>query len=120
MVVLMLPKVELPRINDKFNKNFSLKQTYRSKKENLVRRLIDDNKGLEKVKPPYQVEIEIGTHYDIDSCIKPLLDSMQDAELIDNDKNILKMIIEKEKVKRNEDNWIIVTLIHYEKRKGMR
>lgn len=116
----MLSKVELPRINDKFNKNFSLKQTYRSKKENLVRELINQNQGLEKIKSPYVVNIEVGTHYDIDSYIKPLLDSMQDAELIDNDKNILKMIVEKEKVKRNEDNWIIIELLHYEKNKGMR
>lgn len=116
----MLDKVELPRINDKFNKNFSLKQTYRSKKENLVRRLVEDNKGLEKIKSPYVVNIEVGTHYDIDSFVKPLLDSLQDAELIDNDKNIFKMIIEKEKVKRNEDNWIIVELNHYEKEKGIR
>lgn len=119
MVVLMLPKVELPRINDKFNKNFSLKQTYRSKKENLVREFIKQNQGQEKIKPPYLVKIDVGTHFDIDASIKPIFDAMQDAELIDNDKNILKMIIEKEKVKRNEDNWIIVTLLHYEKGKDI-
>lgn len=120
MVVLSLETVLLPRVNDKFNKNFSLKQTYRSKKENLVRELKIQNKGLEKIKPPYAVSVEVGTHYDLDAFVKPLLDSMQDAEVIDNDKNIFKMIVEKESVKRNQDNWIIVELNHYEREKGIR
>jgi Holliday junction resolvase RusA-like endonuclease len=120
MIVLSLEIVKLPRINDKFNKNFSLKEAYRDKKANLVKELKLQNRGIDKIKSPYTVIVEVGTFSDIDASIKPLFDSMQESEVIDNDKNILKMIVEKDPLKKNKDNWIIVELLHYEKKAGIR
>lgn len=68
---------------------------------------------MKPVVPPYAVVIEVGTHLDIDSCCKAVLDAMQAAGAIDNDKNILGLAIDKTTVKRNEANWIKVDLSHY-------
>lgn len=110
MEILSVESIQLPRINDKFYRNFALKDSYRTKKENLTRLIKANTIDAPKIPPPYTVVISIGTHYDIDSCLKPLMDSMQDAKVIDNDKNIHKLIIDKIPVKRNVPNWIIVEL----------
>ena len=113
MIILDLPVVVLPRVNNRYNKNFSLKKEYRIGKANLVSHIVNQTRGCEIIKPPYSVTINVGTHFDIDSSCKPLLDSMQEAGVIDNDKNIWHMVVDKTAVKRNEDNWIIVELEHY-------
>jgi len=110
MEILSVESIELPRINDKFRKDFSLKKSYRMKKENLIKLLKINAIGAEKIAPPYTVIISIGTHYDLDASIKPIFDSMQDAKVIDNDKNIHRLVIDKDPVKRNVPNWIIVEL----------
>jgi len=110
MEILSVESIELPRINDKFYKNFALKNSYRTKKENLTRLIKAHTIGAEKIAPPYAVMVSVGTHLDIDSYIKPLFDSMQDAKVIDNDKNIHRLVIDKDPVKRNVPNWIIVEL----------
>ncbi len=118
MIILDLKSVELPRVNDRYNRNFSLTKSYRERKEELEWQIARTTRGKEKIKPPYTVIIKVGTHYDIDSYVKPLLDSMQTAGVIDNDKNILSLTIDKVKLKRNEPNWIIVDLQEYEERKA--
>ena len=108
MEIISIDKIELTRINDKFNRNFSLKSSYRKKKEYL--RYLIASRHLGQLPSPYYLHISVGTHFDIDSFLKPLLDAMEEAKVIDNDKNILKLIVEKEVVKRNVDNWLIVNL----------
>ena len=105
MLILSLNPVILPRINEKYFKNFSLWPEYRDRKNTISRALKEQSSGI-SIKPPYSILINVGTHYDIDSFIKPLFDAMQDAKTIDNDKNILHIEIYKTPVKRNEPNWI--------------
>lgn len=114
MVILDLEKVKLPRVNNRYNKNFSLTSDYRNGKNNLIRQINKTVKGCPIIEPPYAVDISVGTHYDIDSFVKPLMDAMQEAGVIDNDKNVSYLSIKKVKVKRTQDNWIIVELNHYE------
>lgn len=113
MIILNLKNVKLPRINDRYDRNFSLKKEYRERKEELEWQIAASIRGMKPIVPPYAVVIEVGTHYDLDSFVKPLLDSMQKAGAIDNDKNILGLAIDKTTVKRNEANWIKVDLSHY-------
>lgn len=118
MIILSLKDVKLPRVNEKYNKNFSLTDSYRTGLTNLVWRIKIQCEGLPKIKPPYAVNILVGTHKDGDSFLKPLFDAMQTAKIIDNDKNILYYSVEKEELKRSQQNYIEVDLSHYEKRKN--
>ena len=113
MMILDLNSVQLPRVNERYNKNFSLTNAYRDKKQNLIDEITLNCRGMKKVKSPYVVLIQVGTHLDIDSFVKPLLDAMQKAEVINNDKNVLALTIEKTTVKKNQDNWIKVELLEY-------
>jgi len=110
MIILDLDNVILPRVNDRYNKNFSLKASYREGKENLKREILNRCGNIKCFKAPHYVDIEVGTHLDIDSCIKPLIDSIQESGLIENDKNILYLNVVKRPLKRNEKNWIKVKL----------
>jgi len=106
MEVLSLENVKLPRINNRYNRNFSLKKEYVDAKNVLKAEMMSRN--IELIPSPYSITIDVGTHYDIDSYIKPLLDAMQDVKIIDNDKNVCKLTIHKTPVRRNVPNWIIV------------
>lgn len=110
MLVLSLNPVKLPLINERYNKNFSLKQVYKDRKAFLVWS-IREQAGNVKIDPPYAVKIEVGTHVDIDAFLKPLLDSLQDTKVIDNDKNIGYLEVRRKHLKRNENNWIKVEVI---------
>ena len=115
MMILDLNSVQLPRVNERYNKNFSLCAAYRGKKQNLINEIVLYSRGMSKLKAPYCVIIKVGTHLDIDSFIKPLMDAMQSAGVIDNDKNVLALTIEKTKVKKNQDNWIKVEILGHNK-----
>jgi len=116
LIVLESDNIKLPRVNKKYNKNFSLTKEYRAGKR-LLYTLIMLN-CLPTVEGPYAIIINVGTHLDIDAFCKPLLDSMQDANLIDNDKNVLALCINKTKVKRNQPNYIKVELFNIEEVKN--
>ena len=102
MLVFESDNIILPRVNKRYTKNFSLTTEYRNGKK-----LITDTMFYNRIKQmesPYEVVIEIVTHHDIDSSVKPILDSLQMSGIIDNDKNIERLVIEKTKCKRNEPN----------------
>jgi len=109
MIILDLTNVALPRVNDRYNKNFSLTKSYREGKENLKIEIVKQCGNL-KVNPPHYMDIQVGTYLDIDSFLKPLFDAMQESGLIKNDKDILQVNIVKTALKRNEPNWIKVFL----------
>ena len=111
MIILDLKAVELPNVNDRYKKGFYLSETYKIRKESLREHIEYNCKGMKKIKPPYSVNIMVGTHYDIDNFLKPLFDAMQKSGVIDNDKNIEKLTVEKATLGRNQQNWITVTLI---------
>ena len=115
VLVLDIENVRLPRVNERYNRNFSLTAAYRQGKRDLVDHISLTTKGKGKLQPPYRVDIEVGTHLDADSFIKPLFDAMQEAGVIDNDKNITGISVMKTPVKRNQPNWIKVELTGGEK-----
>jgi Holliday junction resolvase RusA-like endonuclease len=112
MKILDIDNIQLPRVNNRYNRNFSLTKEYREGKETLVEYISWAIRNKPKLDPPYYVIVDLGTHLDADSCIKPLFDAMQEAGVIDNDKNIHQIAINKQPVKRNEPNWIKVELYH--------
>jgi Holliday junction resolvase RusA-like endonuclease len=115
MLILDLYKVILPRVNDRYNRNFSLKDSYRKNKEILIKEILKKCKNAPEgyIKKPYSIGVEVGTHLDIDSFIKPLLDAMQSAGVIENDKDVLELFVKKIKLKRTEANYIKVCLNTY-------
>lgn len=110
MIILDLKDVKLPRVNNRYNRNFSLTGEYRQAKESLTDWIGYFTAGKPKIDPPYFVDIKVGTHLDADSLIKPLFDSMQAAGVITNDKDIHEFTVSKTPVKRNQPNWLIVDI----------
>jgi Holliday junction resolvase RusA-like endonuclease len=61
-----------------------------------------------KVKPPYEVTIDIWTPTDADNILKPLGDSLQKRGVITNDSEILRWVINKTKVKKGTMGKLVV------------
>jgi Holliday junction resolvase RusA-like endonuclease len=108
--IIDLNNVKLPRVNNRYYGNFALKREYQVGKQILVYDIIKNTQSY-KLPDLYKyvaVYITVSTHLDIDSYLKPLMDAMQEAGVIDNDKNIVSLHVEKTIVKRTVPNRIEV------------
>jgi hypothetical protein len=94
--IIDLENIKLCSINKKYYKNFNLTQEYRD-----FKLLISLSCKNIKIEPPYEMKIEVSTAMDIDAPIKPILDGLN-GQAIDDDRNILKLTVIKEKIKRGE------------------
>jgi Holliday junction resolvase RusA-like endonuclease len=56
------------------------------------------------------VEIYIDTYKDIDNCVKMIIDSMAEAGVIDNDKNVKQLYVSKEYLKKGKTENLIVNV----------
>jgi Holliday junction resolvase RusA-like endonuclease len=86
----------IPRVNQRYYKNFSLRPEYREAKERLAWSAKIAMKGQEPFKCPISVDIQLDSKTvrgDIDSPIKGILDSFQGI-LYNNDKQIKRLTIE--------------------------
>jgi hypothetical protein len=63
-----------------------------------------------KVKPPYEVTIDVWTPTDADNILKPLGDSLQKRGVITNDSEILRWVINKTKVPRGSMGKLVVRI----------
>jgi len=106
MKILDVQNIKIPSVNGKYSVNHNTGRLYLSKKyrafKDLMETLIVQFAIDTKIDPPYSLRINVSTAVDIDNFLKPLIDSLQQARLIDDDKNILRLIIEKKPVKRGE------------------
>lgn len=66
-------------------------------------------------KPPYKITIQSHQYADIDAYIKIILDALQDARVIDNDKNVLWLAIMKTPIKKSDDQSHLIRVEHYDK-----
>jgi Holliday junction resolvase RusA-like endonuclease len=62
----------------------------------------------ETLKGKVLVEIVVSTYKDIDNVIKPVIDSLQKAEVIEDDRNVSKLYIVKNEIKKGSPDSIIV------------
>ena len=106
MKIIDLENIRIPSINRKFIKTGVLAPEYRACKEMLRRNCFRNT----KIKGPYKVEIYIDTYKDIDNGIKMIIDAVAAAGVIDNDKNINKLIISRKPIKKGQMENLIVTV----------
>ncbi len=90
--------IKLTSINNKYcNRSFKLSPEYRAFKEFIYYSI---RKPVQEVQKPYFVIILVKTYIDIDNPIKATLDAMEDFGLIENDKKVLRLVVDKEEEKR--------------------
>lgn len=113
--MINLTWVELPTINQRYGMSRKTGKLFlNSKYRNFKRDLVSVcKKG--KINPPYKVIIELQTGKDIDSTIKVILDALQEAKILDNDKNVHQLIVEKVPIKRGLPESLTVDVHSLEK-----
>jgi len=114
MKILDIENIKIPSINGKFGYNpktgrLFLQPKYRAFKE-LIEDMVVQFSANVKIEPPYSLRINVSTYMDVDNFIKPLQDSLKQAKLIDDDKNILRLTINKTPVKKGSPNSLQVFL----------
>ena len=82
-------------IKNKYTGNLILSSVYKNFKKELF-----FNFKKTKIESPYEVKIELWTYLDIDAAVQAVLDTLEDKMIIDNDRNILKLEVKKNKIKR--------------------
>ena len=91
--ILDIEETKLVGINSKFaNRRYVLTTGYRKQKE-LFALLY---KKIPIIEGKFKVLVEIKTYKDVDALAKPVLDSMEVAGIIANDRNCLDLHIKKE------------------------
>jgi Holliday junction resolvase RusA-like endonuclease len=109
--VIDIENIKLPSLNNKFmNRSYSLTPEYRKFKEMIFRVAVKHK----PVDPPYNVLIEFTGYTDIDNPIKCIIDGLQQKGIIDNDKNVLGLTINKIPIKRGRLSKLAVYLSHIE------
>ena len=119
MKILDIENIKLPSINNKFGLDKKRMRLFVLKEYSDFKMLIHDYAittvaGQERIEPPYHVHVEYSGYVDIDAFIKPLLDGLESAGIIENDRYVQKLTIEKTPLKRGQLGCLEVWLEQYE------
>ncbi len=100
--VISIQNLKFVSLNRKYIKNrytgqLMLSTEYRNFKDLIT---LSVRKGF--IEPPYRVRIEMETPQDIDNSLKAIFDAIQQAGVIDNDRNILEANLIKTPVKKGQ------------------
>jgi Holliday junction resolvase RusA-like endonuclease len=104
MIEILNIETKLPSVNKKTCVSRNTGRYYNNEEYENFKNIIFLLCKKVKIKKPYFVKINIETHVDIDNPIKPILDAIEKAGVIENDKYIEKLHINKKRIKRNEQN----------------
>lgn len=103
-----IDEIHLKSINDKFTKTktgkFTLTAKYRIFKQILDFKV---KRPPKIIKPPYKIIIYQKTYLDIDNAIKPIIDSLKNRVIID-DNDVEALHVYKEKRKRGAASSLVV------------
>ncbi len=118
MVVLNAENISLPSVNKKYNYNPKVGKLFLAKEYReackILKILMRKNCGV--LQAPYEVIINVETYLDIDNFLKPLFDVMQELEIIGNDRDIIRLEVNKKPSKRGSLNKLRVEVNSYGKR----
>ena len=99
MKVLSIENIKIVGKNQKYYKNFALTNEYRNFKKEIEYCIV---KPSEKILRPYRVTIEFTMYHDIDAPVQTILDALESAGIIDNDRYITELNIVKNTTKRGK------------------
>ncbi len=102
VTVIDIENVHLACINQKFGYNPRSGKLFSTQKYKDFKKLLTMSARKGSIEAPYHIDIQFTGNADIDSHIKPILDSLQDAGIIDNDKHVYLLTVHKEKPLHNE------------------
>jgi len=95
-LVLDLNNVKLASINNKYiSRQYILTKEYRNFKKLATKACAKLN-----MDPPYKITIMFKMYKDIDAPLKPVLDALETAGIITNDRYVTELHIHKETIKR--------------------
>ena len=106
MKIIDLENIKIPSINRKYilsRGRLILSDEYR-----IWKNYLSKSCTRKKLKGPYRIEIYIDTNKDIDNCVKLIIDAVEDAGIIDDDKNITQLFISKQHIKKGRPEKLIV------------
>lgn len=103
-------ETKLPSINSKLSINQKTGKFFSSQEYKNFKNIVCMFLKRIKVKKPYALYIDIETYIDIDNPIKPVLDAIQESRIIDSDRNVERLYIDKKSIKRNEQNRIKIKI----------
>jgi Holliday junction resolvase RusA-like endonuclease len=102
--ILNLENIKIKSLNDKFGYSPAYGKLYMSKEYKEFKELLVQCMCKTQIQPPYRVIIETEMYIDIDNPIKVIIDAMQTAGVIEDDRHIIKLDVYKKQVKRNAEN----------------
>lgn len=95
--IIELQDVKLTGINSKYiSKRYVLSSGYRKTKELIKDSCVD----IPKIEGNFKLKVILTTYKDIDALIKPIMDSIEDAGIIENDRYCLGLNVIKYPGKR--------------------
>ena len=101
--VIDIDNIKFISLNKRYRKNFSLTDEYRAFRDEIM---LSIKKG--HVKSPYSMIIEMRTYHDYDNVLKLIGDCLEKTGVIDNDRNIHHVVIEKDPIQRGKAEKLIV------------
>ena len=107
MLVVDIEKILIPSINNKYSLNTKTKRLFLNPKYRDFKKLISETCHKTNIDNDWSCKIQMQSYVDIDNPIKPILDGIAIANLI-NDKNCLDLHILKEKNKRGKEGYLKV------------
>jgi Holliday junction resolvase RusA-like endonuclease len=93
MKVLDIQGQDLASVNEKYGYNPKTGKLYLSPKYRAFKEMVAALCVKKKIQSPYEVLIRLVSNHDIDNPLKPILDGLQAAGVIDNDKNIHRLLV---------------------------
>jgi len=117
--ILDIENIKLPSINNKFGLHKKRLRLFVLNDYSDFKMLIHDYAittvaGQERIEPPYHIRIAYSGYVDIDAFVKPLLDGLESSGVIENDRYVQKLTIEKTPLKRGQPGNLEVWLEQYE------
>lgn len=102
--VLNLENIKIGSVNNKYGLSKKTKKFFLNKDYKAFKKLIMVYCRKVKVESPYHIVIIFDGYIDIDNPIKPILDGMEEAGVIINDRYIIQLTVKKNPLPRGKKN----------------
>jgi Holliday junction resolvase RusA-like endonuclease len=106
--IIDIEGIKIASINQKYGYNRTLGRAFISKEYSQFKKLVIMSCKKLRLDGPYRLQIEFGGYIDIDAPIKCIMDGIETAGVIYNDREVYELKVIKYPQKKGADNWLIV------------
>lgn len=114
MIILDVENIILSSINEKYNYNFKKRQLFLNSNYKTFKDLVSLTVRKVRIDPPYQVSIFFEGYIDVDAPIKAILDGLQAAGVLKNDRDVLDLRVMKKRTKRSKYGKLKIEVGHFD------